>query len=650
MSGFSFDPAWVRILPANLAGLRGAVAALGLVVALTSPSHAQVVNLGTAADFAVLGGSTVTNTGTSILTGNLGVSPGSAITGFPPGIVTPPGATHAADAVAIQAQSDLTAAYLSLLSRPTTANLTGQNLGGLTLTPGVYSFDSSAQLTGALTLNALGNPNAVFIFKIGSTLTTASSSTVTVINGGPGSNVFWRIGSSATLGTTTSFVGDILAQTSITLNTGANIACGSALAQTGAVTLDTNRISIGNLAPCMIVAPPTGTVVVVPPGTVLPPGAVPVVVPPGVVLPPGETLVAIFPTRNPQLSGEIGTDIAQAGTQAMNSFLSLLTNPFNASRGVAPEIPLPPRPMLIYKAPVYKAPVGAAPDPRRWSIWGAAYGGQYRASGDPSVGSHDFSARTFGYATGLDYRVTPNTVVGFALAGGGTNFGLSDGLGNGRSDMFQAAVYSTTHVNAAYVSAAFAYAWHRVSTDRIVTLAGTDDLTANFSANNIGGRIEGGYRFAIPGVFDSSGFGLTPYAALQWQAFHTPSYSEIAASGSSTYALAYNAQTTTTTRGELGSWVDKTYTLDRGNAFTLFGRAAWAHDWFSDPSVTAGFVSLPGSIFTVIGAAPAHDSLLVSAGAQISFTNGISLLGRFDSEFSQHSQTYIGTAQLRYAF
>jgi outer membrane autotransporter protein len=638
----------VRTLPAKLFEVRSAVAALGLVVALTFPSHAQAPDLGTAANFAVLGGSTVTNTGTSVLTGNLGVSPGTAITGFPPGIVT--GATHAADAVAIAAQVDLTTAYNALAALPTTTNLTGQNLGGLTLTPGVYNFNSSAQLTGALTLNGLGNPNAVFIFNIGSTLTTASSSTVTVVNGGPGSNVFWRIGSSATLGTTTSFVGDILALTSITLNTRANIACGSALARNGAVTLDTNNISIGSLAACMIVAPPTGTVVVVPPGTVLPPGAVPVVVPPGVVLPPGETLVAIFPTGNPQLSGEAGTGVAQAGTQAMNSFLSLLTNPFSETRGVAPEIPLPPRPRLITKAPVYKAPAEAVPDPRRWSIWAAAYGGHNNTTGDSLTGSHDRSARTFGYATGLDYRVTPYTVVGFALAGGGTNFGLSDGLGGGRSDMFQAAVYSSTRVDAAYFSAALAYAWHRVSTDRNVTVAGTDDLTADFSANNVGGRIEGGYRFAIPGVFDSRGFGVTPYAALQVQAFHTPSYSEVAASGSSTFALAYDAQTTTTTRTELGSWVDKTYVLDRGNAFSLFGRAAWAHDWFSDPSISATFVSLPGSIFTVTGAAPAHDSLLASAGAQMSFTNGISLLGRFDSELSQHSQTYIGTAQLRYTW
>src|SRR5688572_16084181 len=151
--------------------------------------------LGTAQSFAVLGGSTVTNTGPSVITGDLGVSPGSAVTGFPPGIVT--GTIHAANAVALQAQSDTVTAYNNLAGQACTANLTGQDLGGLTLTPGVYCFDVSAQLTGTLTLNAQGNPAAVFIFKTGSTLTTAGSSVVSVINGGSGCNVYWQIGTSA---------------------------------------------------------------------------------------------------------------------------------------------------------------------------------------------------------------------------------------------------------------------------------------------------------------------------------------------------------------------------------------------------------------------------------------------------------------------
>jgi hypothetical protein len=204
------------------------------------------VNLGTADSFAVLAGSTVTNTGATTVHGNLGVWPGSAITGILPAMVTG-GTIHAGDAVAMQAQNDLTTAYNFAAGEACTTVLTGQDLGGLTLTPGVYCFASSAQLTGTLTLNAQGDPNAVFLFQIGSTLTTASNSSVVFINStssGQGDTVFWQVGSSATLGTTTAFAGNILALTSITLNTGATITCGRALARNGAVTMDTNTISI----------------------------------------------------------------------------------------------------------------------------------------------------------------------------------------------------------------------------------------------------------------------------------------------------------------------------------------------------------------------------------------------------------------------
>jgi hypothetical protein len=208
--------------------------------------HAKaVINLGTAGNFAVLANSTVTNTGTSVIDwGDLGVSPGSAITGFPPGIVVSPFTTHAADAVALQAQTDLTSAYNAAAGLPPTMILTGTDLGGLTLTPGVYFFSSSAALTGTLTLDNQANPSAEFVFQIGTTLITAGSSSVVTINGGPtpGSNVFWQVGSSATLGTYTAFQGHILADQSITLNTGATMFDGSALARSGAVTLDTNRI------------------------------------------------------------------------------------------------------------------------------------------------------------------------------------------------------------------------------------------------------------------------------------------------------------------------------------------------------------------------------------------------------------------------
>jgi len=215
-----------------------------LLSLLTLCAYADSVNLGTAGSFGVLAGSTVTNTGSSVIAGNLGVWPGTAVTGFPPGIVTG-GVIHAGDAVAQTAQADLTTAFNAAAGLTPTLTLTGQDLGGMTLTPGVYFFASSAQLTGTLTLNDLGNPNSVFVFQIGSTLTTASNSAVVFTSSLTDTNVYWQVGSSATLGTTTVFTGNILALTSITLNNGASIGCGSALASNGAVTLNNNVIGGG---------------------------------------------------------------------------------------------------------------------------------------------------------------------------------------------------------------------------------------------------------------------------------------------------------------------------------------------------------------------------------------------------------------------
>jgi hypothetical protein len=228
------------------------ISLLALIGLAVTPAFAQI-SLGTAQNFGALGGSTVTNTGATTVNGNVGVSPGSAVTGFPPGVVVG-GAIHSNDAVAMQAQNDLTTAYNNIAATPCTVDLTGQDLGGLTLTPGVYCFSTSAQLTGALTLDALGNANALFLFKIGSTLTTATSSSVTVINNGGSScnKVFWQVGSSATLGTGSSFVGDILALTSITLTTGSNTN-GRTLARNGAVTLDTNNVNTCGVSVCPII-------------------------------------------------------------------------------------------------------------------------------------------------------------------------------------------------------------------------------------------------------------------------------------------------------------------------------------------------------------------------------------------------------------
>ncbi|WP_440099832.1 ice-binding family protein [Streptosporangium sp. H16] len=203
-------------------------------------SAATTPDLLTAADYAVLAGTTVTSTGPTVVTGDLGVSPGTAVTGFPPGVVV--GTIHSADADAAQAQVDLTSAYNEAAGQAVDATLPTE-LGGTTVTPGAY--DSAAgtfEITGELTLDGQIDPNAVFIFKTASTLVTASASTVNLINGAQACNVFWQVGSSATLGTGSSFAGNILALTSITATTGVNVN-GRLLARNGAVTMDTNLVT-----------------------------------------------------------------------------------------------------------------------------------------------------------------------------------------------------------------------------------------------------------------------------------------------------------------------------------------------------------------------------------------------------------------------
>ncbi len=211
------------------------------------------VNLGAADGFAILAGSTVTNTGSSVISGDLGLSPGNAVTGFPPGTLN--GSQHVADAAAVQAQTDLVTAFNDAAGR-TPVSIVPTELGGTTKTAGIYaSTDGTFGITGTLTLDAQGDPSAVFIFKTASTLITAGSSRVVLVNGAQACNVFWQVNSSATLGANSVLKGNILALTSATLTTGANVE-GRVLARNGAVTLDTNTITRAVCAPVIVVPVP----------------------------------------------------------------------------------------------------------------------------------------------------------------------------------------------------------------------------------------------------------------------------------------------------------------------------------------------------------------------------------------------------------
>ena len=352
-----------------------------------------------------------------------------------------------------------------------------------------------------------------------------------------------------------------------------------------------------------------------------------------------------------QLSGEAATGAQKVAFQLTDQFLNLMLDPFVDGRsgvggadhpalGFAPERDNTPPDIALAYASVLKGPRVPAPlyEPR-WTVWGGAYGGSNRTTGDLAViGSHDLSARTVGFAGGFDYRLTPDTVVGLAFAGGGTNWSLSQGLGGGKSDAFQAGIYGATKYGPAYLAAAFAFANHWMSTDR---LAVGDHLTADFDAQSYGGRLEGGYRFATPYL------GITPYAAIQAQSFHTPGYTETGAIPNG-FALTFNGRDATDTRSELGARFDRVLAVYSNAVLALRGRVAWAHDWVSDPTLTPLFQALPGASFIVNGALLPQNAALASAGGELRFGNGITLLAKFDGEFASHSSTYGGTGTFRY--
>ena len=330
-----------------------------------------------------------------------------------------------------------------------------------------------------------------------------------------------------------------------------------------------------------------------------------------------------------------------------NEFLNLMLDPFVNGRGnvgglgvgaigFAPEEQtLPPDVALAYASILNKTP----PKPvfeQGWTAWGGAYGGSNKANGDPVIGSNNVTAQTFGFAAGMDYHLSPYTVVGFALAGGGTSWGLANALGSGRSDAFQAGTYGMSWFGPAYVAGALAFTNHWFTTNRSAL---GDQLTANFDGQSYGGRVESGYRYmALPTL------ALTPYGAVQAQSFHTPAYNE---SDSIGFGLSYAAMNATDVRTEVGARFDNP-TLLYGKPLILFGRLAWAHDFVSNPALSAVFQSLPGASFTVNGAPIPQNSALVSAGAELFLAANWSLLAKFDGEFGNGSQTYAGSGVVRY--
>ena len=365
---------------------------------------------------------------------------------------------------------------------------------------------------------------------------------------------------------------------------------------------------------------------------------------------------SLSPAGLTQASGETVTGSQQTTFDAMNQFMGVMTDPFVAGRGEGGSVgggatgyadglalgyAQPRKPNDALAAITTKAP-RFVPFTPGWSVWAAGFGGSQTTDGSVAAGSNNTTSSLSGTAVGADYRLSPDTLAGFALAGGGINFSVT-GSGSGRSDLFQAGAFVRHNVGAAYISAALAYGWQDITTNRTISIAGTDMLRAEFNANAYSGRVEGGYRFVTPWM------GITPYAAGQFTTFDLPAYAERALSGASTFALAYGAKSVTDPRSELGLRSDRSFALPDA-VLTLRGRAAWAHDYDLNRSIGATFQTLPGASFVVNGAAQASDSALVTASVEMKWMNGWSAAATFEGEFSDVTESYAGKGIVRYAW
>lgn len=361
---------------------------------------------------------------------------------------------------------------------------------------------------------------------------------------------------------------------------------------------------------------------------------------------------AVFGSLTPaglsQVAGEPATGAYETSANAMTQFMGALTPQAPEGRGV--PLAAAPSGYASYTAttgqtedlPTRKGAMAPAitPDPDlwRWSVWAGGYGAAQFNGADAGAGTSATTSRIYGAMAGADYRISPDTVAGFALGGGATSFNTY-GLGSGSSDLFQTGAFIRQQMGRSYVTASAAYAWQDVTTDRNVV--GIDRLQGRFNANTWSGRIEAGHRFGLASV------GLTPYAAGQVTTVSLPGYRETALSGPGTFALSYAGKDTTRTRTELGLRADAQLVL-AGKPLKLEAGAAWIHNGNTGTSALASFQTLPGASFVVGGTALDRNALRTTASAELRLAGGFSLAASLEGEFAQNSRSFGGKTALRY--
>ena len=355
---------------------------------------------------------------------------------------------------------------------------------------------------------------------------------------------------------------------------------------------------------------------------------------------------SLTPAGLSQVAGEPATGTPQTSVNAMGQFMATLADVSPEGRGVS--IAPGPTGFAAYSSsngkgmdlPAKQLPAAADPDAWRWSVWAGGFGTAQFVGADAGAGTAASTNRIYGAIAGADYRISRDTIAGFALGGGATSFNTY-GLGSGSSDLFQAGAFIRQRFGASYVSAALGYAWQDVTTDRSVT--GADHLQARFNANTWSGRVEAGHRFGL------TAFGITPYAAGQITTVALPGYTETALSGASTFALSYAARETTRTRSELGLRADAELAIAH-LPLKLQGGLSWIHNYDIGNSTIATFQALPGATFSVGGAALDRNALRTTASAELSLSKGLALAALFEGEFARNSRSFGGKGALRYSW
>ncbi len=367
---------------------------------------------------------------------------------------------------------------------------------------------------------------------------------------------------------------------------------------------------------------------------------------------------ATYLTALSQLSGEIATGGSTTGLRTMDLFLNHMLNPFLDARGLGsqgPSIAFAPEQAQEGASDIalgYKQRTAASneatrafaqlrrrdPADGRFNIWASGYGAWGKTEGDATAGSAALDTRITGGMMGLDYRPSFNSVFGLAVGGAKTSYELAGNLGSGEADIVQLGGYGAVRMNDAYVSAAFAYGLHTVTTTRTVALLSSDAIRGSYDGHSINGRVEAGIRSGAPNI------GITPFAAVQTQRFFAPAYQETAAGSGAPFTLSYNGGSTNSVRSELGVSFD----AQAAQELRFRSRVAWAHQYADAPVATAAFMSIPSGPFVVTGTQAGRDALLASVAAELLVQRGVMLTGRFDTEQARGSASYAGTGGVQF--